>query len=288
MTVQEEILAKAHKIPPLSESAEQLMELMGKREHQISQIVTIVQCDAALTAKVLRVVNSAMLSLAEPITSVARAVSYLGDKMVLGIALESCARDVYQKPLEGYASETGVLWQHNLRAAIASKEVARYAREGVSPDLAFTGGLLHDIGKSVLSEFLQETASELAEGVDKGTYHDYLAAEEGKLGTNHCVIGAELAQVWKLPAPLVDVIRHHHHPREAEEGCRGLVYIVHLGDFIAMLGGTGTGSDTLSYHMDDGYTDFVDVGPESLTKIMVQVEDEFSRNKQLLIPEKEE
>ena len=138
----------------------------------------------------------------QPTTSIARAVAYLGDKTILSIALLYCQSPLFHKPLEGYESEKGALWNHNLRTAIASREIARYGRETISPDIAFTGGILHDIGKALVSELLKDTSGEILSKMDAGCFMDYLAAEEKILGTNHCIVGAELARYWGLPDPL--------------------------------------------------------------------------------------
>jgi len=273
--VKEEILQKIDEIPPLSQSATQLLNLMGDPDHDVMQVTKIVECDPALTARVLRVVNSARFSLVNPALSIARAVSYLGDKIVLGIALESCARDVFSRPLEGYECERGALWAHSLRAAIASRLVSRDARGKISPDLAFTGGILHDIGKAVVSGFLKDSGPGILEEIDAGDTGDYPAAERDRLGSDHSVAGYRLAKSWGLPYPLPEIIRHHHRPSGATEAIRPLVYAVHLGDIMAMLGGTGTGCDDLQYRMDGGFSDHFRISPDGLERIMLRVEEEF-------------
>lgn len=286
-TIQKEIVRKIRQIPPLSASASKLMALMGDPDHNVGQVTRIVECDAGLTAHILKVVNSVAFSLMEPTTSIARAVSYLGGKMIVGIALDFCTSELYAGPLEGYESKQGALWNHNLRAAIAAKEIAELSAETINPDLAFTCGILHDIGKAIISEFLKDSASEIIAGIDDGTVTDYLAAEQERLGTNHCVVGAELAKFWRLPEPLPEVIRCHHQPGKAHNIHRALVYAVHLGDIIAMMGGTGTGADSMQYHLDAGYTDYIDISPDALAYVMLCVEDEFKKTRASLFGEED-
>jgi len=287
MTLQKEIFRKVRQIPPLSHSASRLMRLMGDPEHNVGDVTRIVECDSALTVQVLRVVNSAALSLIEPTTSIVRAISYLGDKVVLGIALDFCASKMFNRPLKGYETERGALWDHSLRTAIASKEMARLTKGGISQDLAFTGGILHDMGKAILSEFLKDSARKILAEIDEGAVKDYLSAEWERLGTNHCIVGCEMARFWHLPDPLPEIIRHHHHPGETNGDYRALVYAVHLGDIIAMMGGTGTGTDVMKYHLDGKYTDYIDVSPDTLAAVMLQVEQEFKKTKSSLFEVKE-
>lgn len=282
MSVHDDIVKKIKAIPPLSQSAQGIISVMGEADHDVGKVAGIIACDSALTARVLAVVNSAAFALAEPITTVARAVMYLGDKIVLGVALDFCTQGLLQKPLEGYCSERGMLWEHNLRTAIAAKAVARLAKQEISPDVAFTGGILHDIGKTVISDFLKDTAAEVVHELDEGKLPDYLAGEEEKLGVNHCMVGEELARAWKIPSPFPEIIRYHHRPQEAPAQCRGEVYAVHVGDILAMMEGTGTGSDAMCYQLDSRIGEVFTLGADTLALVLSGVEDEFSRTKALL------
>ncbi len=282
MSIQEEILREIQQIPPLSHSVSLLMKLMNDTNHNVRQVTNIVECDSALTAQVLKVVNSATIALRQPTTSIAKATSYLGDKMILGIALDFCASHIFNKPLTGYEGQPGALWDHNLRTAIASREIARFGKKEISPDLAFTGGILHDIGKALLSEFLKDSAEDILSKIEEGTVPDYISGEWERLGTDHCIVGGEVAKFWQLPDPLPEIIMYHHQPGEASERNRALVYAVHLGDIIAMLGGTGTGTDIMQYRLDTKYTDYIDVLPDTLGSVIIQVEQEFQKTKSAL------
>jgi len=286
MTVKENILEKVNHIPPLSESAEKLIQMMGDPNHDVQSVLNIVQTDSALTTKVLTMVNSAAFALREPITSIARAVSYLGDKKILSIALEFCVNDLFQKPLEGYEGKQGALWEHNLCVAIASKEIARFAKNEISPDIAYTGGILHDMGKSILSDYLKGKVAECVTEINEGNAADYLAAEEKILGTNHCIVGSNMARSWGLPSPLPEIIENHHHPAESDLKIRNVVYAVHLGDIIAMNVAADMGSDVLQYRLDENYTEHIEISPESMPKILLKVAEEYNKTKSLLLGER--
>lgn len=282
MSIQSDIVSKIKSIPPLSQTAQSIIGIMADADHDVQKVARIIECDTALTARILTVVNSAAFALAEPITTVSRAVIYLGDKVVLGIALDFCTQGLLQKPLEGYQSEGGMLWEHNLRTAIGAKAIAHLAKKETNPDVAFTGGILHDIGKLIISDFLKGTMDKVVKGVDTGLLPDYLAGEEQMLGTNHCIIGSALAKLWKLPSPFPEIIRYHHKPHEVAAPYRSVTYAVHIADIIAMMGGTGTGSDTMCYHLDEKFPEVLEIAPDGLARVMSQVEDEFLRTKEML------
>lgn len=263
--------------PLLSPSTARLLELIAQPEYELDDVIRIVKHDAPLTARLLKVVNSAGMGLMQPIASLDRAVSYLGCRLVVSLALSQSTGDLFERPLAGYESGHGDLWRHDLFCAMASRAVARHSRSQVGPDLAFTCGLLHDIGKVVLSAFLLGTPGQAVTAISQGQCASYLQAESQRLGLDHAQVGFELARYWQLPEMLQQAIRHHHHPAAAAAAHRPMVYAVHLGDMLAMMGGQGTGSDSLLYPLDQGYTDFFELSNQDLACILLDVSDEFRK-----------
>jgi putative nucleotidyltransferase with HDIG domain len=264
-------------VPMLSTSASRLLQLTSDPDHDMMEIVNLVKTDANLTARVLKVVNSAAFGLLNEITSVDRAISYLGERVIVSIAIGDCAGKLFDKELAGYEAEGGALWKHDLRTAIAAREVIIQSAAKISADLAFTAGLLHDIGKSLISDYLQGTAPEAIKLISSHDSHDYLSAEEKIIGIDHTEAGFELAQAWQLPEELAEVILYHHQPANASEEFRPLVYAVHLGDNIAMMGGFGTGSDSMQYRLDPNYTNYLNLSSKTLDNIMLTVDIEFEK-----------
>jgi putative nucleotidyltransferase with HDIG domain len=264
-------------VPFISCAAARLLELSGKSEHGIADIVNIVKYDAVLTAQILKVVNFAAFARNTEVYSIDHAVSLLGEDMVVGIAMSEAAGLLFGKKLEGYAAEAGSLWRHNLKTAIAAKIIAGHARTELSGDLAFTCGLLHDLGKGVVSDFLWETTEKIHQAMEQKKFSDYAAAERAILGIDHAEAGYELAMRWHLPEPLPQVIRFHHHPALADEALKPLVYTVHLADIVAMMSGVGTGSDALQYSLDTAYESYISLNGEELTMVMLAVEQNFSK-----------
>lgn len=274
---QSAILDAIRSIPLLSPSANRLLLITSDPDYDLDEVLEVIRCDAALTARLLKVVNSAGMGLMQPIASLDRAVSYLGCRLVVSLALSQSTGDLFERPLAGYESGHGDLWRHDLFCAMASRAVARYSRTEVGPDLAFTCGLLHDIGKVVLSAFLLGTPGQAVTAISQGQCASYLQAESQRLGLDHAQVGFELARYWQLPEMLQQAIRHHHHPAAAAEAHRPMVYAVHLGDMLAMMGGQGTGSDSLLYPLDQGYSDFFELSNQDLACLLLDVSDEFRK-----------
>lgn len=264
-------------VPLLSASATQLLQTTTDPDHDLQSIVQVVKTDATLTARVLKVVNSAAFGLINEITTLDRAISYLGERLIIGIAIGDCASQLFNKDLQGYEAEHGSLWRHDLRTAIASREVVTQSGANINPDLAFTAGLLHDIGKALISDYLNGTATEIIEKISAEQTRDYLSAEEEMIGFDHTRAGHELALAWKLPAAIAEVIRFHHTPAAAQAEFRSLVYAVHLGDNIAMMGGCGTGADSMQYRLDAGYSEYIPLETNTLASILLAVNEEFDK-----------
>lgn len=283
MSMVEKISQRIKEQPLPSLVAFEILKTIENPDHSLKDVVRLVETDASLTSEILKMANSAAYYRGQPVTTVNRSVLLMGEMMVVGIAICVSTSIVFQKPLDGYESEAGEMWEHSLRAAIASRELAKLTNSKVNFGLAFTAGLLHDIGKSVISEFLEGNAREMTDLCESREAEDYLEAERRACGTDHSEVGYLLANHWGLPEALCLGIRDHHNPRNTVEQHKTLVYLVHLGDIISMLGGCGTGSDTLAYTIDDDYEKYVPIKKKQMDSLLLSVEEHFVDLKKTLM-----
>ena len=277
-----EIETQIRNTPMFSHSAMRLIEVTNDDDHSLRDVVKIVEADSVLTAQIFKIVNSAAFGFSGAITSISRAAALLGDKTIVGLAIGQSQSQLYNSELQGYHADAGSLWAHCLRCAIASRELANYTAGKVSSELAYTAGILHDIGKSLISNFIKGKTEILVKNIDDGNATDFLHAERRNIGIDHCQAGSELARHWRFPEPLVAACGHHHAPKEASPDHRALLYVVHLGDIIAMMGGSATGADGLLYAMDENYKEYVDLDADGLHKVLMNVTIEFERTKDMI------
>lgn len=271
------ILKEVKVIPPLSRTAAELIQVLDSERHTIDDVVDVVSCDPMLAGQLLKISNCAAFARRNPVDTISGAVSYLGDKLVVGIALGATASSIYDAPLDGYEGKSGVLWLHSLRTAIAAREISKYTDKTVTSGVAYTSGLLHDIGKAVLSVHLRDKTEDIVKLIEENPQVDFCEAERKFCGVTHCDIGLLLAQHWNLPDSLKTVIEFHHTPSEAPDRYKALCYVSHLADMVAMMAGTGTGTDTMRYTFDSNYIDFINIDRHELDRMLLVLGIEFGK-----------
>jgi putative nucleotidyltransferase with HDIG domain len=191
--------------------------------------------------------NSAYFGLSRKITSLNDAMLCLGTVKVMQLVMSVHTTALLSKEQQGYGLDPGVLWRHSVAVALASAQFTNQMKVA-NGSAAFTAGLLHDIGKVVLNEYVAAEFSEIVRKVTEEKM-SFLEAEHEVLGYSHQEVGGMIAEAWKLPEPMVLCIRHHHDPASLEVP-DGLVDVVHLADCTCLMLGLGIGADGLAYRAD--------------------------------------
>lgn len=269
----DEILKKITDTPQFSQTAMKLFTAVSDRNHSLMDIANIIKLDGPLTAKTLKAVNSAAFGLGQQVDTVESAVRYLGDAGVTALILSS--EKVYSSNMQGYMASEGEIWKHSLRTAIAARIFMKlYPQENFSPEQAYTAGIIHDIGKTIISYYL----SLLQIKPPKEEIENFESFEKDILGISHSEVGYLLAKKWDIPEPLCNTIRYHHTPRKAPEKDKALVYAVHIADIASMISGTGTGVDTMNYTIDQNYMEYFNMEEEDLDRALLEIEKEYTLN----------
>ena len=243
----EDIVERVEKITPVSGTLARLLEVVENPDSSVSDVVEVIQYDPAITGELLKLCNSAAFGLARKVHSVHEAVCYLGTRKVMQLVVAIYGNAVLSGEQRGYGLEPGILWKHSVAVALAASHLAHQTmpEEG---GVAFTAGLLHDIGKVVLNEYVGREFAEIVRRVSEQGL-SFAEAESQVLGFSHAEIGARLAERWSLPEPLVRAIRWHHEP-QALDPPDVLVDTVYLADSVCMMLGIGLGTDGLNYRAD--------------------------------------
>ena len=231
------IMAQVRSFPGMPATAAKLMPLLQNPYSRASQIEDILKYDPGLTANILKLTNSAYFGLPSQVSSVRQAIKLLGWKRLLQLVMTMCMSVLMKKPLPGYGLARGELWRHSVAVSVAADVLVK-SLSIPDADEVFTAALLHDIGKLVLSEHVQEEMGNIEQMVGKGI--SFEVAEFVVLGTNHAQIGARILQNWSLPKELVNAVSWHHDPDQCDRYCM-LSDVVHVANILGWMIGYGQG-----------------------------------------------
>ena len=217
------------RVKPIPQIALKLIRMIRDYKHSMEDIAREVPLDQIISAKVIKLCNSALFGAHLAIDSIDRALVILGEKRFLQLVISASLEDFFPENGRGYSLVKGGVFKHALGTAMVSERLASFAGD-ISPDLAYTAGLLHDMGKVVLDQFIA-TASPLFYRRIQEEGINLITAEREEFGTTHPVIGGKLAEKWSLPKSLTDTIINHHHPEEAIVYPE-LTHVVYLADLL--------------------------------------------------------
>ncbi|MDF1839337.1 MAG: HDOD domain-containing protein [Planctomycetota bacterium] len=206
-----QILQDIRSLEPFPQAAIRVLELV-MNDAESSAVVAVIEQDPGLTGKVLSMANSAMYAPKVAITSIADATSRLGTKTISSIAITSGAASYFTGHGRATSRSNKTLWDECLHVALYAKRLAGIAG-GVDPDLAYTVGLIQNVGHIVLDRFLEDERDEIKFRYTHG--QDILAAELAVLGMDHAVCGSRLVRRWGFPEKLTTAIQFHHNPEGA-------------------------------------------------------------------------
>lgn len=221
-------------LPALPTVIVRVLQATEKDTVTTSEIENLLSTDAAMTIKLLKVVNSAYFGLPRQVSNINQAIAILGMHQVRNLVLSVGVLNALSSPSPRVIEVQKAFWEHSFAAATCAQTLA--ARKGLSTldqDLAFVGGLLHDVGRLFLfTLFNQPYQQVMSESAKLG--EPVTVTEVRVLGTSHAELGGMLAEKWNFPAALGDLIRHHEEPQtltNPEHGTK--LYCVHAADRLA-------------------------------------------------------
>jgi putative nucleotidyltransferase with HDIG domain len=204
----EQLVQSVQELPSLPQSTVKVLKMTDDANASAREVAAVISADLSLTSRVLRIANSAYYGLSRSVSTVNDAVIILGMQAVRNLALAAASYDTLRQELPGYGLPPGVLWRHSLACACAAQVLAKHTRVARAEE-AFDAGLLHDVGKVVLSVHVGPQF----EAIRALTELDNLPFHEGErliLGFDHAEVGAQVAEKWNLPPSLCSAIAGHH------------------------------------------------------------------------------
>lgn len=222
----QEMVHHIRHLPTLPSIANQLLKLLESETSSAHEIEQILQHDQSLCGALLEAANSSYYATSQEVTTVQRAVVVLGNDEVRKICLGAGLCNLMGKQFFSDLRQAEDLWKHALSVAEAAYIIAEYSGK-VDPHTAYTAGLMHDLGRVVVAAYCPEVTSILRKLADQN--HTTYRSAEVEVGWDHQDIGLRLAEHWKLPQVLCEVMARHHQPFP-ELKHLGMVSAVHLAD----------------------------------------------------------
>jgi putative nucleotidyltransferase with HDIG domain len=224
----EEIDEAICKVKPIPQIALKIIRMIRQDEYRLEDISSEIRQDQVISAKVINLCNTALIGLRSKVDSIERALIVLGEKKLMQLAISASVQSLFSETSMGYSLCKGGMFQHAVGTGVVAQELAAFT--GRSPiDLAYTAGLLHDIGKVPLDQYMTTEAPSFYLAANTADA-DLSLLEKGRFGISHTEAGARMGEQWLLPDNLVDVIRHHHYPEQAtvDQALTTLIYIADL------------------------------------------------------------
>ncbi|MDR3459035.1 MAG: HDOD domain-containing protein [Verrucomicrobiae bacterium] len=277
----QQLVDRVKNLPPVSQAALKLVNLLDQPEADNDEIVNAIKCDNILTAKLLRACNSPYFGLDEPVASVDQAVLILGHQQILHIVLTLAFGSAMVVPLPGYAVEASELWRHSLITASAAEIIAEEATGmSIEKPVAFTVGLLHDIGKLVMSQALTPDLQAAIRQLVEQQKISRAEAEKVVLGTDHAEVGACLLQTWLLPEQIIEATANHHNP--VFEPAPQLSVVTHLANCLAHLAGSAPGWDGFAVRVNPQSIAILEIREDRLETMVADVRASFDKVDQFM------
>ncbi|MDR3168003.1 MAG: HDOD domain-containing protein [Treponema sp.] len=220
------IVNSVNSLPQFPENILLVQKMIGDPNAEMADIARQISMDPALTADLLKIVNSAQYMLVKKVDHIVEAVRMVGMRGIKNLLYSYGT----QKILGDDTMEKKILWEHSYKTAFYAYNIVKNFRKDRNLlDDVYVGGILHDMGKSVFSNVHPDLLSKIREfcaekNLPSSTFEDLSA------GMNHSEIGALIAEKWNFPDNLIAAIRFHHDPQTAPQENRELVETIYLAN----------------------------------------------------------
>jgi putative nucleotidyltransferase with HDIG domain len=267
-------------LPPAPQVLAKLMAVLKEDDAPASHVVDLIALDPALTAKILQRCNSAASGLGHHIVDLNEAVTQVGLDTIFRLVAVVIGESALGAAQPGYGMALGGLWEHSLTTAVAARAVAQ--KLDGDENLAFTAGLLHDVGKLVLSVYLEGSLNAILSKTGPSGL-SFLDAEKVILGANHAEVGGRVLARWHFPENFVSAVAHHHDPIKARPH-EQLAAVVHLGDIIAHYIGAAPGFESFAVNPHTNALEILELTREDMELFVIEASSALEEFNWLLQP----
>ena len=225
----DDLISLFSQVRPIPQVALKIVRMINDQQYNMGAVAEEIRQDQVIGASVIRLCNSSFIGMKRRIDSVDRALVLLGEKLLLQMVVSASLELYFTDSTQGYSLCKGGLFQHALGVALIAGRLATFTGRA-SSQIAYTDGLLHDIGKVVLDQYIAPVHPFFYRRTQVDAVN-LCTVEKEAFGQSHAEIGGLLAENWSLPGNLIDAIRFHHFP-ECATVDRELTHLVYLADLL--------------------------------------------------------
>lgn len=248
-----------------------LEEAINNPKKSMSDIAKVIREDPGLTARLLRIVNSAFYNFPSKVETISQAVTIVGTQQLSALALATSVMKMFNGIQSNLVSMDS-FWRHSVACGLAARVLATMRRDN-NAERFFVAGLLHDIGRLILYTKLTDRSREILHRARTAPMLLYEAEREA-LGFTHAVVGGLLLQTWKLPTSLEEIVMFHHNPMSATRFPMETA-IVHLSDIVVHAMDLGSSGETFIPPLDSTAWDKLGLHPSVLGSVEEQIDRQF-------------
>ena len=265
--LKDQIMKTLGDLPPMHEVVMKAQQIMADPNSDIEDLAVVIETDQSIVVSVLKLINSALYGLSRKISSIRQACSLLGLRTLQEVIMTAGVSNVLGRKLKGYEFGSGELWRHSIATGFCSRILAEKKNRELAND-AYTGGLLHDVGKIILDPYVFERKDAFEDFMQDETQM-VLDAEKEILGFDHAEIASDVCKKWNIPENVTVAIRYHHYPSHSDEN--ELAYIIHTADYLVRSSGLGYEDDDLMCEIEEGALEFLGFERENFSDITFQI-----------------
>lgn len=244
----DQLLGNLERLPSFPDIVHKVLQMVRDPDADFQAIAKEISKDLGLTSDILRISNSAYYHPSREIRSVHEAIVILGLKTVKDIVMVSAARGILKQPVTGYRLEERDMWDHCIVVASLASKIAGDRKTKTPVDVAFTAGLLHDVGKVVLSQVFRKAYLQISMETKQNPNQRFTELEKKYMGYNHSEVGAILLKKWNFPSELVEAALYNYTPEKAKVNPE-LTNLIHVANWITLSAGIGVDAGGLSEHL---------------------------------------
>jgi len=244
----EDVCDKAARLPCSPVLLPRLTKALAAEGTTADELEAIISVDPSLASATLRLANSAFFGIGRECETVSESILRLGFREIYRLAVTTLSSRWFNHPVEGYGWEPGDFCRHSLCVAVAADQLAENTGK-VERELAYTAGLIQDIGKLAVAYACGAFFPAIREH-QKANNCPWWQAEQAVLGYHQSLVGSRLLTTWRFPENLTVAVCHADHPGAAPVQYHSLLAHLHAAKFIATAIGAGVAEDGFLMDLD--------------------------------------